>query len=119
MGFNLGLAAMILNPAGAAAGFLSPFTQTILSGARGLSSERDALRRQEDAQRIAAQAALRQQQQNQEAQGRQNRRAPDPFSILGDQQGAASMAMASVLTGPLGIANDRLKLGGPTSLLGT
>lgn len=98
---------------------LGPFDTLIGQQQQAQKTERDAMRRQEQAQHVAFLAAERQQQQNQENINRQNRRAPDPTALLGDQMSAGKLAMASVLSGPLGVASDRLKLGGPSSLLGT
>lgn len=87
----------------------------VIQGERGNAAQKKGLRQQADAQRFAEGAAMRQERQAQEAQAKANAKAPDVSALLAGQQG---FGVSSMLSGPAGVALNRLRLGRSSALGG-
>lgn len=85
----------------------------IVQGERGAAAQRKGLRQQADAQRFAEGAAMRQERTAQEAQAKANAKSPDVSALLAGQQG---FGVSSMLSGPAGVALNRLRLGRGSAL---
>lgn len=85
----------------------------VVQGERSAAATKKGLRQQADAQRFAEGAAMRQERSAQEAQAKANARAPDVSALLAGQQG---FGVSSMLSGPAGVALNRLRLGRGSAL---
>lgn len=90
-------------------------TYGVIQGERSSQAQKRGLRLQAEAQKAAMASARKQEAASAEEYARANRRQPDIGSLLMDAERGAGMS--SLLSGPGGVANSRLKLGRP-SLLG-
>lgn len=87
----------------------------IIQGERGASAQRKGLRQQAAAQQFAEDAAMRQERNAQEAQAKANARRPDVSALLAGERG---FGVSSMLSGPAGVALNRLRLGRSSALGG-
>lgn len=87
----------------------------IIQGERGRQAQKKGLRLQGEAQQTAEDAAMRQERQAMEAQRRANQRKPDISALLAGEQG---LGVSSMLSGPAGVALNRLRLGRSSALGG-
>lgn len=85
----------------------------IIQGERSSMAQKKGLRQQADAQRFAEGAAMRQEREASEAQAKANAKAPDVSALLAGQQG---FGVSSMLSGPAGVALNRLRLGRGSAL---
>lgn len=85
----------------------------VIQGERGNKAQKLGLRQQGEAQRAAEGAAMRQERQASEAQAKANAKAPDVSALLAGQQG---FGVSSMLSGPAGVALNRLRLGRGSAL---
>lgn len=81
------------------------------------SAQRRGLRRQGQAQQRAEANAASQRRESQVQQRRANRKQADIGGILAGELGQGGLG-STLLTGPQGVASDRLRLGKGTTLLG-
>ena len=87
----------------------------IIQGERGSQAQKKGLRLQCAAQQTAEDAAMRQERQAMEAQRKANQRKPDISALLAGEQG---LGVSSMLSGPAGVALNRLRLGRSSALGG-
>lgn len=89
-----------------------------IQAAQQARTQKNAVRAQEEAQRLATSRAAAEQRRIEREQRRLNQRRPDVAGLLASEQRAALAGTgATSLTGAAGIATDRLTLARP-SLLG-
>ncbi len=92
---------------------------SIFEGQQQKRTQKRSLRRQEQAQRLAASRALAETGRSEQERRRLNRRQPDLGSLLADsQRGGAAGVGGTLLTGPGGVSRNRLTLGGGGTALG-
>lgn len=87
----------------------------IIAGERSGAAQRKGLRLQAAAQQTAEDAAMRQQRLADEASAKANAKKPDISALLAGEQG---LGVSSMLTGPAGVALNRLRLGRSSALGG-
>lgn len=87
----------------------------VIQGERTNKAQKKGLGLQAAAQRTATDAAMRQQRQADEAAARANAKKPDVSALLAGEQG---FGVSSMLTGPAGVALNRLRLGRSSALGG-
>lgn len=86
---------------------------SIFQGQKEKSSQKQAIRRQDKAQRQATVAAAGEQRRSEADQRRLNRRGPNRDTLLqGARRGAAGGAAGTLLTGAGGVSSGELTLGG-------
>lgn len=91
---------------------------SIYAGEKGAKAQKNAMRRQEQAQKQAEARALSQQRSSEQAMAAANRKKPDISAIMQAAQEAGNQGAAStMLTGPKGVNPDDLDMA-KTSLLG-
>lgn len=91
---------------------------SIYSGEKGRKAQKDALRRQEQAQKQAEARALSQQRQSEMAQRAASGKKPNTAALLeAAQEASTAGAAGTMLTGSQGIRPEDLQLG-RTTLLG-
>ena len=100
-------------------GVISAVVVGVVSAAASIAAAQSNRRSANQAQDEARRTALKNEKNAQEAQNRAYQRSPDTASILSAaQQASKGGASGTMLTGPLGVDPDALKLG-KTSLLGS
>ena len=100
-------------------GVISAVVVSVVSAAASIAAAQSNRRSANQAQDEARRTALKNEKNAQEAQNRADQKSPDTASILSAaQQASKGGASGTMLTGPLGVDPDALKLG-KTSLLGS
>ena len=100
-------------------GVISAVVVGVVSAAASIAAAQSNRRSANQAQDEARRTALKNEKNAQEAQNRADQKSPDTASILSAaQQASKGGASGTMLTGPLGVDPDALKLG-KTSLLGS
>ena len=100
-------------------GVISAVVVGVVSAAASIAAAQSNRRSANQAQDEARRTALKNEKNAQEAQNRADQKSPDTASILSAaQQASKGGASGTMLTGPLGVDPDTLKLG-KTSLLGS
>jgi uncharacterized protein HemX len=91
----------------------------IYAGEKSGRAQKQAVRKQEKAQKESAAAASAQQRRAEMESRKANARRPDTLSLLArEQKSALSGPSATMLTGSSGATQASYKLGGGSSLLG-
>ena len=88
----------------------------IYAGQKQQESQQTALKQQNTAQQKAQAAALSTERQSEIAQGEANAKTPDITGILKRAAAGGSGLSSTMLTGPGGVSNGGLSLGGNTLL---
>lgn len=88
---------------------------SMIQGKQARSAQKQGLRLQAAAQQTAEDAAMRQQRLADEASAKANAKKPDISALLAGEQG---LGVSSMLTGPAGVALNRLRLGRSSALGG-
>ena len=100
-------------------GVISAVVVSVVSAAASIAAAQSNRRSANQAQDEARRTALKNEKNAQEAQNRADQKSPDTAFILSAaQQASKGGASGTMLTGPLGVDPDALKLG-KTSLLGS
>ena len=100
-------------------GVISAVVVGVVGAAASIAAAQSNRRSANQAQDEARRTALKNEKNAQEAQNRADQKSPDTASILSAaQQASKGGASGTMLTGPLGVDPDALKLG-KTSLLGS
>lgn len=105
---TIGLIAAGVGAAGVGAG--------VYSGMKQSDAQNAALKKQNTAEQTATSAALSTQRQGEIAQGDANKKAPDIAGILQRAAATGNGLGTTMLTGPTGVNNGGLNLGGSTLL---